>query len=144
MAKKNQKKQKGRRRGAAKVSGRAKVSAQGKRKARRGSARKARSTRRPTRTQMAALGSQSVETLPLRQRARAASAGAGAADYSGISTVESADSESPEELLEEGQTFEAGIVEGVQNARDADAEEVTTHEVPQDDVPEEYEDKDRP
>ena len=49
-----------------------------------------------------------------------------------------ADSESVEELLEEGNAFEAGVVRGVENARDADVSEVTTREVPEDDVPEEY------
>jgi len=49
-----------------------------------------------------------------------------------------ADSESVEELVEEGNAFEAGIVSGVENARDADAGEVRTREVPEDDVPEEY------
>ena len=58
--------------------------------------------------------------------------------------VESGDSESADELVEEGQTFEAGIVSGVENAPDPDQGEVRTREVPQDDVPEEYEDKDRP
>jgi hypothetical protein len=52
------------------------------------------------------------------------------------------DSESAEELLEEGQAFEAGIISGVEGAPDADKSEVTTHEVPQDDVPGEYDDKD--
>jgi hypothetical protein len=47
-------------------------------------------------------------------------------------------------LLEEGQAFEAGIVSGVENAPNADQSEVRTHEVPQDDVPAEYDDKDRP
>jgi hypothetical protein len=51
------------------------------------------------------------------------------------------DSESAEELLEEGQAFEAGIISGVEDAPDADKSEVTTHEVPQDDVPGEYDDK---
>jgi len=55
---------------------------------------------------------------------------------------EIADSESVEELLEEGQAFEAGIVEGVENAPDADEGEIRTKEVPEDDVPEEYLDKD--
>jgi hypothetical protein len=49
-----------------------------------------------------------------------------------------ADSESVEELVEEGNAFEAGAVLGVENARDADVSEVTTREVPEDDVPEEY------
>jgi len=45
-------------------------------------------------------------------------------------------------LLEEGNTFEAGVVSGVEDADDADEREVHTHEVPEDDVPEEYLDKD--
>jgi hypothetical protein len=49
-----------------------------------------------------------------------------------------------EELVEEGQAFEAGIVSGVEDAPDADKGGVRTHEVPQDDVPEEYRDEDRP
>jgi len=59
-------------------------------------------------------------------------------DTEAISREEIADSESVEELLEEGQAFEAGIVEGVENAPDADQGEVRTREVPEDDVPEEY------
>ena len=63
-------------------------------------------------------------------------------DTEEISRQEIADSESVEELLEEGQAFEAGVVEGVENAPDADQGEVRTREVPEDDVPEEYLDKD--
>ena len=51
-------------------------------------------------------------------------------------------SESAEELLEEGQTFEAEAVAGVEDAEDPDVSEVRTHQFPEDDVPEEYEDKD--
>jgi hypothetical protein len=46
-----------------------------------------------------------------------------------------------EELAEEGQAFEAEVVSGVENAPDADQGEVRTHEVPEDDVPDEYRDK---
>ena len=63
-------------------------------------------------------------------------------DFQGLSRSEDADSESVEELLEEGNTFEAGVVSGVEQADDADESEVHTHEVPEDDVPEEYFDKD--
>lgn len=49
-----------------------------------------------------------------------------------------ASSESVEELLEEGNAFEAEIVSGVENAPDADQGEVRTRQVPEDDVPEEY------
>jgi hypothetical protein len=60
-----------------------------------------------------------------------------------LSSLEGADSESVDELLEEGNTFEAEAVKGVQDAGDADEGEVHTHEVPQDDVPGEYRDKDK-
>lgn len=49
-----------------------------------------------------------------------------------------ADSESVEELVEEGNAFEADAIEGVEDAEDADVSEVTTREVPEDDVPDEY------
>jgi hypothetical protein len=64
-------------------------------------------------------------------------------DVVGLSNVERADSESVEELLEEGNPFEAGVVKGVEDAEDADETEVRTHQVPQDDVPDEYQDKDQ-
>jgi len=63
-------------------------------------------------------------------------------DLQGLSNLESADSESVDELIEEGNAFEAGVVAGVESAGDADEKEVRTHEVPEDDVPEEYLDKD--
>lgn len=56
-------------------------------------------------------------------------------DIQGISAKPEADSESVEELLEEGQTFEAQAVSGIQNAPEPDQAEVTTSEVPEDDVP---------
>ena len=63
-------------------------------------------------------------------------------DVQGLSHVERADSESVEELLEEGNAFEAGAVKGVEDAEDADEAEARTHEVLQDDVPPEYRNKD--
>ncbi len=42
------------------------------------------------------------------------------------------------ELLKQGNTFEAEVVDGVENAKDPDVSEVTTREVPEDDIPEEY------
>ena len=59
-------------------------------------------------------------------------------DTQGLSNRAGADSESVEELLEEGQSFEAGIISGVENAPDADAGGVRTRQVPEDDVPIEY------
>ena len=52
------------------------------------------------------------------------------ADLQGLSNVECADSESVDELLEEGNAFEAEVVMGVEDAEDADEVEVRTHEVP--------------
>jgi len=59
-------------------------------------------------------------------------------DLQGLSNVESVDSESVDELLEEGNSFEAGIVAGVEDSRERDGKEVRTREVPEDDVPGEY------
>jgi len=64
-------------------------------------------------------------------------------DLQGLSNVESADSESVDELLEEGNAFEAEAVKGVEDAGDADEKGVRTHEVPEDDVPGEYLDEEQ-
>jgi hypothetical protein len=62
-------------------------------------------------------------------------------DFQGLSRAQQADSESVEELVEEGNVVEAGAVAGVEEADDEDTREVHTHEVPEDDVPDEYLDK---
>src|SRR5579862_2431429 len=59
-------------------------------------------------------------------------------DLQGLSHREGADSESVDELLEEGNAFEAEAVSGVEAADNEEGREVHTHEVPEDDVPEEY------
>ena len=59
-------------------------------------------------------------------------------DSQGLSGRASADSQSVDELLDEGNAFEAEVVEGVEQADDEEMSEVHTHEVPEDDVPEEY------
>ncbi len=53
-----------------------------------------------------------------------------------------ADSESVEEAVEEGNAFEADVIEGVEDANTPDVSEVTTREVPEDDVPTEYQNDD--
>ena len=75
-------------------------------------------------------------------RDRDSRSGEQAGDLQGLSRPESADSESVEELLEEGNAFEADAVLGVEEADLEDGKEVHTHEVPEDDVPDEYLDKD--
>ena len=58
-------------------------------------------------------------------------------DTQGLSHAEEADSESVEELVEEGQGFEAGVVAGVEDV-DASQGELRTKQVREDDVPLEY------
>ena len=136
-------KQKKAKRGLKKVKAKAKLNAK-KKAPKRKAARKPAARRGAARQQQIVFGSQNVETVKLKRAARAAAAGAGGGDFGGASVVESVDSESADELLEEGQTFEAGIVSGVEDAPGPDQGEVRTREVSQDDVPEEYDDKDRP
>jgi hypothetical protein len=79
-----------------------------------------------------------VEVIPFEPRGLGARSGGQAGDLQGLSGAESADSESVEELLEEGNAFEAEIVKGVEDADIADEMEVETHETLEDDVPAEY------
>jgi hypothetical protein len=91
-----------------------------------------------------ARGKQQI-TNPVTVRGRRgmeAASGGQSGDTQGLSRRHLADSESVEELLEEGQYMEAEAVSGVENAKDPDEGEVTTREVPEDDVPEEYTDRD--
>jgi hypothetical protein len=59
-------------------------------------------------------------------------------DTQGLSDEAEADSESVLELVEEGQSFEAEVVSGVEDAPDPDVAEVRTKQVREDDVPSEY------
>lgn len=76
------------------------------------------------------------------RRGLGAESGGQSGDTQGLSRREYSDSESVEELMEEGQYLEAEAVGGVENALDPDEGEIRTHEVPEDDVPEEYLDRD--
>jgi hypothetical protein len=63
-------------------------------------------------------------------------------DTQGLSDLAEADSESVEELIEEGQSFEAEAISGVEDASDGDVAEVHTRQFPEDDVPPEYQNQD--
>jgi hypothetical protein len=63
--------------------------------------------------------------------------GTGSGDLQGLSDSERANSQSVDELVEDGNAFEAGVVEGVEEAENSESE-VRTREVPEDDVPQEY------
>jgi N utilization substance protein A len=82
--------------------------------------------------------SQSVDTVAFALERLGARPGEQSGDLQGLSNVQRADSESVDELLEQGNAFEAEAVKGVEDAGDSDEGEVRTHEVPQDDVPGEY------
>lgn len=83
-----------------------------------------------------------VESEELDPRGLGPDSAGQSGDTQGLSRSELDESESVEDLIEEGQYFEAGVVEGVENAPDADRGEVRTRQVPQDDVPLEYLDDD--
>ena len=85
---------------------------------------------------------QNLDTEAFETQGRISRSAGQSGDLQGLSDVEGADSESVDELIEEGNAFEADVVAGVENAGDADEKEVHTQEVPEDDVPGEYLDKD--
>lgn len=78
----------------------------------------------------------------VRRPGRKGASGEQSGDLQGLSTRERADSESVDELLEEGNAFEAGVVEGVEDAEARSERGVHTREEPEDDVPGEYLDRD--
>jgi hypothetical protein len=83
-------------------------------------------------------GSREVSVGAIPRQGLGSGAGGQSGDIEGLSSVADADSESVEELLEEGQSYEAEVVRGVEDSPDPDESEVFTKEVPEDDVPEEY------
>jgi hypothetical protein len=84
-----------------------------------------------------------VDTVVFEPKGLGARSGGQSGDLQGLSNRAGADSESVDELLEEGNAFEAEVVKGVEDVPDADEGEVRTHEVPEDDVPDEYLEKDQ-
>jgi hypothetical protein len=87
--------------------------------------------------------SENVNSVSYESKGLGARSGGQSGDLQGLSGIAGADSESVDELIEEGNAFEAEIVKGVEDVPDADEGEVRTHEVPEDDVPEEYLGKDQ-
>jgi hypothetical protein len=75
--------------------------------------------------------------IPSRRRGLGAHSAGQSGDTQGLSSVEETGSESVEELVEEGQNFEAGALAGIEDA-DASQGEVRTRQVLEDDVPREY------
>lgn len=123
---------------AAKPARKTKVTSRGSRA--KASAKTKKSTTRKRRSRRTQWAEQPVAGI--RQGVGLSVAGEQSGDIQGLSGIEDVDSESVRELAEEGQDFEAGIISGVENAPDPDVSEVKTHEVPEDDVPEEYRNQD--
>lgn len=82
-----------------------------------------------------------VETVTFEPAGLGARSGGQSGDLQGLTNRAGADSESVDELLEEGNAFEAEVVKGIEDVPDADEGEIRTHEVPEDDVPGEYDDQ---
>ncbi len=108
-------------------------------KARPSGKKAARKKVRKSRKQPAAK-SPGMDTAAFTREGLRARSGGQSGDLQGLSNIAGAASESVDELLEEGNAFEADVVKGVEDA--GDEGEVHTHEVPEDDVPEEYLDND--
>ena len=102
------------------------------------SAKKKSATKKATRRRAEVIN----PVTPSGRRGLGAESGGQSGDTQGLSRTSYDDSESVEELLEEGQYAEAEAVSGVENARDADQGEVRTTQFPEDDVPEEYQNED--
>lgn len=108
----------------------------------RGKVARKKKTLRGRRRQRRVRGSPSEGVLvSFERRGLGARSGGQAGDTQGLSAAPEFDSESVEELIQEGQSFEAEVLNGIEQAADPDESEVTTQEVPEDDVPEEYMEK---
>jgi len=119
------------------------VARPGGKAAAKGKSTKKRKALRPNRKQSRERGRPAPGLLgTFAQRGLGARSGGQAGDTQGLSAVRDVDSESVEELIEEGQSFEAAVVNGVEQASDPDQGEVRTRQVAEDDVPDEYLEKD--
>ena len=84
------------------------------------------------------VGIRTYDTVATREAGTGPDSGGQSGDTQGLSDVAEAGSESVLELLEEGQSFEAEAIGGVEDAAEPDMAEVHTKQVPEDDVPDEY------
>ena len=89
-------------------------------------------------------GIRTYSPVSAREKGLGPGSGGQSGDTQGLSDIAEADSESVQELLEEGQFFEAEVIAGVESAPDPDVAEVHTRQVREDDVPPEYQERDAP
>ena len=83
-------------------------------------------------------GTRTYSTVLNREKGAGTGSAGQSGDTQGLSDLAQAGSESVEELIEEGQSFEAEAIGGVEDAPDPDVAEVHTKQIPEDDVPSEY------
>ena len=83
-------------------------------------------------------GMRTYHTVAVKEKGLGPGSAGQSGDTQGLSDVAEAGAESVEELVEEGQSFEADVISGVEDAPDPDVAEVHTKQVPEDDVPPEY------
>jgi hypothetical protein len=83
-------------------------------------------------------GIRTYDIVPANEEGLGPNSAGQSGDTQGLSDVAEADSESVQELVEEGQFFEAEVIAGIENAPDPDVSEVHTRQVREDDVPSEY------
>jgi hypothetical protein len=87
-------------------------------------------------------GIRTYGTVPARAKGTGPDSAGQSGDTQGLPDEAEAGDESVEELVEEGQAFEAEAISGVEDAPDPDVAEVHTRQVPEDNVPSEYLDQD--
>ena len=87
-------------------------------------------------------GIQTYSTVSSKKKGTGSGSAGQCGDTQGLSDVAEAGPESVVELAEEGQSFEAEAIEGVEDAEDGGVAEVHTKQVPEDDVPSEYQGQD--
>jgi hypothetical protein len=83
-------------------------------------------------------GTRTYSTVSNREKGVGTGSAGQSGDTQGLSDLAQAASESVEELIEEGQSFEAEAISGVEDAPEPDVAEVHTKQVREDDVPSEY------
>jgi hypothetical protein len=88
-------------------------------------------------------GIRTYGTVPTTKEGLGPDSAGQSGDTQGLSDVAEADSESVEELVEEGQSYEAEVIAGIEDAPEPDVTEVHTRQVREDDVPPEYLEKDQ-
>lgn len=84
-----------------------------------------------------------IDSAFVRDKGLGPSSAGQSGDTQGLSDVAAADSESVQELIEEGQFFEAAVIQGVEDAPDADVGGIRTRQLPEDDVPLEYDEEEK-